>query len=127
MWYTPTILLPPPLPENNNYAYSDHSETAEAHVFTFELPGVKKGEVKASVVNGRVLEVIAEREVEKTEENDTWHLVERGSGRFWQKIRLPVGARVEQMKAAMEDGLLTVTVPKVEVKELEVKSIDVSG
>ncbi|KAK1322452.1 18.2 kDa class I heat shock protein [Acorus calamus] len=115
------------------YAYSDswdpHLETAEVHVFTFELPGVKKGEVKVSMVDGRVLEVIAEREVEKTEENDTWHLVERVCGRFWLKIRPPEGARVEQMEAAMEDGVLavTMTVAKVVVKEPEVKPIDISG
>ncbi|KAK1298779.1 17.5 kDa class I heat shock protein [Acorus calamus] len=135
MWFMPHLPLSPPVHQNNSYAYSDawdpHSETAETHVFTFELPGVKKGQVKVSVVDGRVLEVIAEREVEKTEENDTWHLVERVRGRFWHKIRLPEGARVEQMKAVMEDGVLTVTVtvpvPKVVVKEPGVKPIDISG
>ena len=36
-------------------------------------------------------------------------------------------AKVEQVKAAMENGVLTVTVPKEEVKKPEVKAIDISG
>ncbi|KAK1299365.1 18.2 kDa class I heat shock protein [Acorus calamus] len=36
-------------------------------------------------------------------------------------------ALVDQVKAAMENGVLTVTVPKAEVKKPEVKAIDISG
>ncbi|KAK1318794.1 18.2 kDa class I heat shock protein [Acorus calamus] len=55
------------------------------------------------------------------------HRLERSSGRFLRRFRLPEGARVDQVKAAMEDGVLTVTVPKEQVKKPEVKSIDISG
>jgi HSP20 family protein len=34
---------------------------------------------------------------------------------------------VEQVKAAMENGVLTVTVPKEEAKKPDVKSIQISG
>nr|DAD42905.1 TPA_asm: hypothetical protein HUJ06_001135 [Nelumbo nucifera] len=36
-------------------------------------------------------------------------------------------ARVDQVKAAVENGVLTVTVPKEEVKKPEVKAIEISG
>ncbi|ONK62125.1 uncharacterized protein A4U43_C07F610 [Asparagus officinalis] len=38
---------------------------------------------------------------------------ERSSGSFVRRFGLPEGAKVDQVKAAMEDGVLTVTVPKV--------------
>jgi len=34
---------------------------------------------------------------------------------------------MDQVKAAMENGVLTVIVPKEEIKKPEVKSIDISG
>ena len=34
---------------------------------------------------------------------------------------------MNQVKAAMENGVLTVTVPKVGVKKFDVKSIEISG
>jgi HSP20 family protein len=53
--------------------------------------------------------------------------VERSSGKFSRRFRLPENAKMEQVKANMENGVLTVTVPKEEVKNPEVKTIDISG
>ncbi|KAK1256492.1 hypothetical protein QJS04_geneDACA018889 [Acorus gramineus] len=105
----------------------DWKETPEAHVFKADLPGLKKEEVKVEVEEGRVLQISGERSREKEEKNDRWHRVERSSGRFLRRFRLPEGAKVDQVKAAMENGVLTVTVPKEEVKKPEVKAIDISG
>ncbi|KAK9683424.1 hypothetical protein RND81_10G140100 [Saponaria officinalis] len=105
----------------------DWRETPEAHVFKADLPGVKKEEVKVEVEDGRVLQISGERSREKEEKNDTWHRVERSSGSFMRRFRLPENAKLEEVKAKMEDGVLTVTVPKVELKKPEVKSIDISG
>lgn len=105
----------------------DWKETPEAHVFKADLPGVKKEEVKVEVEEGRVLKISGERSREKEEKNDKWHRVERSSGQFMRQFRLPENAKVDQVKAAMENGVLTVTVPKEEVKKAEVKAIDISG
>ncbi|XP_058099490.1 17.8 kDa class I heat shock protein-like [Magnolia sinica] len=105
----------------------DWKETPEAHVFKADLPGIKKEEVKVEVEEGRVLQICGERSKEKEEKNDTWHRVERSSGKFLRRFRLPENAKVEEVKAAMENGVLTVTVPKVEVKKPDVKAIEISG
>ncbi|KAM1196110.1 hypothetical protein FF1_022766 [Malus domestica] len=47
---------------------------------------------------------------QKEDKNDKWHRVERSSGRF----RLPENVKIDQVKAAMENGVLTVTVCKEE-------------
>nr|CAA45861.1 17 Kd heat shock protein [Hordeum vulgare subsp. vulgare] len=99
----------------------------EAHVFKADLPGVKKEEVKVEVEDGNVLIVSGERTKEKEDKNDKWHRVERRSGKFVRPFRLPEDGKVDEVKAGLENGVLTVTVPKAEVKKPEVKAIEISG
>ncbi|KAG8639505.1 hypothetical protein MANES_14G149500v8 [Manihot esculenta] len=106
---------------------SANKETPEAHVFKADLPGIKKEEVKVEVEEGRVLQISGERSKEKEEKNDKWHRVERSSGKFLRRFRLPENAKVDEVKASMENGVLTVTVPKEEVKKPDVNAIEISG
>lgn len=108
-------------------AVIDWKETPEAHVLKADLPGLKKEEVKVEVEEGRVLQISGERSREQEEKNDKWHRVERSSGKFLRRFRLPENAKVDQVKASMENGELTVTVPKEEAKKPEVKAIEISG
>ncbi|XP_042379021.1 16.9 kDa class I heat shock protein 2-like [Zingiber officinale] len=105
----------------------DWKETPEAHVLKADLPGVKKEEVKVEVEEGGVLQISGERTKEREEKKDKWHRVERSSGKFLRRFRLPENAKVDQVKASMENGVLTVTIPKEEVKKPEVKAIEISG
>ncbi|URE32072.1 Hsp20/alpha crystallin family, partial [Musa troglodytarum] len=106
----------------------DWKETPEAHNFKADLPGAKKEEVKVEVEEGRVLQISGERSKEEEEKNDKWHRVERSSGKFLRRFRLPENAKVDQVKASMENGVLTVTMPKEDAKKKpEMKSIEISG
>lgn len=104
----------------------DWKETPEAHVFKADLPGVKKEEVKVEVEDGTVLQISGERSRENEDKNDKFHRVERSSGKFLRRFKLPENAKLDEVKASMENGVLTVTVPKTEEKKSQV-TIDISA
>ncbi|XP_073284717.1 18.1 kDa class I heat shock protein-like [Primulina huaijiensis] len=109
-------------------AMIDWKETPTAHVFKADVPGLRKEEVKVELEDDRLLHIRGERKREMEEKGDTWHRVERSSGTFMRRFRLPENAKVDEMKASMADGVLTVTVPKVDdAKKADVKSIEISG
>ncbi|GFZ13218.1 HSP20-like chaperones superfamily protein [Actinidia rufa] len=105
----------------------DWKETQEAHVFKADLPGLRKEEVKVEIEDDRVLQISGKRNVEKEDKSDTWHRMERSTGEFIRRFRLPENAKVDGVRASMENGVLTVTVPKEEMKQPEVKAIEISG
>ncbi|XVF19956.1 hypothetical protein REPUB_Repub11eG0156000 [Reevesia pubescens] len=125
----PSSSLTTQTPETSAFVNTriDWKETPAAHVFKADVPGLKKEEVKVEVEDDRVLQISGERNVEKEDKNDTWHRVERSSGKFMRRFRLPENAKMDQIKASMENGVLTVSVPKLEVKKPDVKVIEISG
>ncbi|KAM4083164.1 hypothetical protein ACB094_08G035700 [Castanea mollissima] len=89
----------------------DWKETPEAHVFKADLPGLVKEEVKVEVEEGKILQISGERSKEQEEKKDKWYRVERSSGKFLRRFRLPKNARTDQ-------GV---------VKKPEAKAIEISG
>uniref|UniRef100_A0A7C9A194 SHSP domain-containing protein n=1 Tax=Opuntia streptacantha TaxID=393608 RepID=A0A7C9A194_OPUST len=104
----------------------DWRETQDAHIFKVDVPGLTKEEVKVEVEDGRILRISGERTPEKVGKHDKWHRVERSVGKFFRRFRLPENAKMDQVKATLESGVLTVIIPK-EKKERKVKTIPVSS
>ena len=77
------------------------------------------------VDEGRVLQISGERKKEEAAEGDRWHRAERTSGRFLRRFRLPENAKVDDVKASMENGVLTLTISKI--PKPAPKTIEISG
>ena len=101
----------------------DNKESKEITA-TFELPGLNKDDVVIDVHNNR-LTVSGETKFEKDTEENGYVVKERRRGKFSRTLPLPTGTKPEQIKASMENGVLTVTFPKVTPKE-ETKKITIS-
>ena len=79
-------------------------------IVSAELPGLKKEDVKVEVT-GEALVIEGERKQEHKEDHEGYHRSERNYGRFYRSIPLPEGAKAEQIKAELKEGVLTVSVP----------------
>lgn len=82
--------------------------------------------------DGRMLQINRERnEEEKDEKNndskDRFHRVERLRGKFLRRFRLPENGKTDEVKASMENGLRTVTIPKHEVQKTPRKVNQIEG
>ncbi|CAA7055699.1 unnamed protein product [Microthlaspi erraticum] len=99
-------------------ALIDWMESPNAHIFKINVPGYSKEDIKVQIEEGNVLSIRGERLKEEKEgkENLVWHVAEReafsGTGEFLRRIELPENVKVDQVKAHVENGLLTVVVPK---------------
>jgi len=101
----------------------DLREDKENLVATIELPGLKKEDIEVSVHEG-MLSVSGERRHEKKGGDVEAHRTERFYGRFQRTLSLPKPVKVEAIKAAYKDGILSITLPKTE--EAKPKQIQVN-
>jgi HSP20 family protein len=95
-------------------------------VTRIDLPGMKKEEVKVEVTDGH-LAIFGERKSEKEERKESEYRCERAYGSFYRAVPLPQGAKLDDIQATFENGVLEVTVPlpakappaarRVEIKE----------
>jgi HSP20 family protein len=102
----------------------DLTEMETQYEVKVDLPGLKPEEVKVELRNGD-LWITGERKEEKEEKGKTYHRVERRHGEFRRVLPLPAEVAEEQIEAKVENGVLTVTVPKTEPvkpKRIEVKA-----
>lgn len=94
-------------------------------VVTADLPGVKKDEIKVEA-NDNTLVIEGERKQEHKEDHEGYHRWERSYGHFYRAIALPEGAKTDQVKAELKDGILKVSIPVPETKN-KLRQIPVAG
>lgn len=100
----------------NAFFAAESVETDQAYRLTFDIPGVKKEDIKIEFKD-RTLTLSGERKRAETKETDRQTLRERVYGTFSRSFVLPEGVDAENIQAAYQDGVLEVTIPKApEVK-----------
>ncbi|HYL99738.1 MAG TPA: Hsp20/alpha crystallin family protein [Blastocatellia bacterium] len=100
----------------------DVYETNNEIVVKAELPGVKKENVHIAVENGMLI-ITGERKLEEEIKKENYQRIELNYGEFSRSFVLPTGVEIPKIAAAFTDGLLTVTLPKLE--EAKRKAIEV--
>ena len=88
----------------------DLFETADCFVLTIEVPGLAREHIDIHAEESRI--VIRGERVGTQAPCEQYHRVERGHGRFSRAFMLPEPIDVDSVSAELNDGLLTVTIPK---------------
>lgn len=92
----------------------DISETKEHYLVSFDMPGVKKEDIKIEV-KGNTLLVSGERERVNSELDDEAMIRhERVYGKFERTFELPNSINAEKIEAQYDNGVLNVALPKAE-------------
>ncbi|KAL4066044.1 HSP20-like chaperone [Scleroderma yunnanense] len=91
----------------------DLQENPETNTVTakFELPGLNSEDVCVDVQNDR-LTISGEATVSETRDEENYVVRERSYGKFSRTLPLSPGTKHDDVKAKMENGVLTVTFPK---------------
>jgi HSP20 family protein len=102
----------------------DMYQTEKEVVVKASMPGIKAEDVDISVT-GDMLTISGETCEEKEVNEENYFRREMRCGSFNRSLQIPVPVKVEKAEAEFEDGVLTLTMPKVEEvkpKRVEVKS-----
>ncbi|GJN11617.1 hypothetical protein PR202_ga29818 [Eleusine coracana subsp. coracana] len=88
-------------------------ETAAAHLFSANIPGVRKEEIRVEVEDARYLVIRTELDLDA--DADAWE-EDRTRRRFERKFRLPGMVDADGISAEYTHGVLTVTVPRMHTR-----------
>lgn len=99
-----------------------------------ERPGYSRENIKVQIEDGNILRITGEGAKDKEEANTkatVWHVAERragGRGDFSREIELPENVKLDQIKAHVDNGVLTVIVPKdANPKKSSVRNINITS
>jgi len=82
-------------------------------VLTLDLPGLTADDVSIELADG-FLSVRGERKRPQTAEGTSWVHAERPFGAFERRIAVPKGVDADGVTATMDNGVLSLIVPKPE-------------
>lgn len=102
----------------------DIAETDKDIIVKAEIPGVNPKNIDISIM-GDTLTIKGEKKEEKEENGKTYHRVERSYGSFSRTINLPSNVLKDKVEAKEHQGVLEITLPKMEkaeTKKISVKS-----
>ena len=113
-------------------------ESEKAYTMELAAPGIKKEYCRVSINDEGNLTIAIENMAEHKHEDKHHHYlrreffaskatkVERSYSNYEQNYTLPDDVVKDQISAKVEDGILTVTMPKMEPKQKVTKAIEVS-
>jgi len=99
-------------------------QTPTEVVLKAALSGLKPEDVSIDIT-GETLTIKGESKAEQEIKKEDYLYQERRYGAFSRSVVLPSGLKTDKAEATMEDGILTLTIPKVE--EVKPKNISVKA
>ena len=107
-----------PMFSSDRIMRTDVEESDDHYTLKMDLPGYQKEDVTVSLNRGN-LTISAKRNTSKDEKDDRGNILrqERFTGNCSRTFSVGTDVKVTDIHASFKDGILTVTVPKVEQKK----------
>jgi len=102
----------------------DLGETDSEFHLHVEVPGMNPDDIDISLT-GNTLTIRGSRRDRREDKGKAWHRVEQRSGSFQRTVTLPGGVDADKIRAAYDQGILEITLPKC--ADIQAKKISVKG
>lgn len=90
-----------------------------------ELPGVRKDDISLTLERGKLQIVGVKKEEDKETVKKNHICIERSFGTIRRSIDIKWACDTNRIKATINNGLLTITIPKIEDRRGRVKKIEI--
>ncbi len=100
----------------------DVIEQESALILRAAMPGVPESELNLTVEEN-VLTISGDSTIEASQEGEKVYRREISRGKFARSIRLPEGLNLDAIIARYENGIVAITIPKVEAPQPRVRTI----
>lgn len=105
--------------------FVDVYEEGNDLVFRADMPGIERKDIDISI-NGNMLTVSGERKHEEKVEKGNYYRYERSHGTFFRRFELPSDVNGEKANAHLENGVLTVRLPRSEEVKRKSRKVEIS-
>ena len=111
----------------NNFSYprTDIQDAKDKIVLKFDLAGVDKKNIKLSIDDDKILTLKGEKKESKEDKSKDFVKKEIFYGEFQKSIQLPENIDENKLTTKFKNGILTVTIPKIEIKKPKAKLIPI--
>ncbi len=104
--------MPDARPYGAGYPALNTWEDGDSAYVEAELPGLGMDDLEV-LVSGNEVTINGQRKIDAAQ-GATWHRQERSQGRFSRTLSLPWEIDADKVEAKLQDGVLTVRLPKCE-------------
>jgi HSP20 family protein len=110
---------------NINYPRTDIKDAKDKIVIKFDLAGVPKENIKLTINDDKILTLEGEKKETKEAKSKDYVKKEIFYGSFKKMIQLPENINEEKLSTEFKNGILTITIPKTEIKKPKAKVIPI--
>jgi len=95
---------------------TDVVDLGDKYEMRVDMPGIPKDDINVEVKPNAV-EISAEHDESKEEKDKNWLKRERSSMSYYRSFELPEELKTDKVDAELKDGVLTLSLPKLEPKQ----------
>jgi len=113
-----SLMFPFDVYEESHLPTTNIHDDGKNIIIEAEMPGLSKEDVSIELTD-KYIEIKGEKKVDKEEKDEKKKYIrkERSFTSYQRRFPLPEKIKTEEVKAAMKDGVLRITLPKAEPKQ----------